>query len=238
MRALSAPEILWVWESGPDQHPLDRALTLLLAADPGATRADLASLDVGERNARLLHLRAATLGPTLGAYAECPACGERLEFTLDASDLRTDRSRRDETYTLDVDGVTLRFRLPDSRDLAAVAGCADPAAARRRLAERCVTESPIAPGDLPETAIRALAERMAACAPDAETLLDLSCPACGEEWQAHLDIAAFFWAEVVAQAKRLLREVDALARAYGWSEAEILGMSARRRGSYLELASS
>jgi hypothetical protein len=31
-----------------------------------------------------------------------------------------------------------------------------------------------------------------------------------------------------------LREIDVIARAYGWSEREILGLSARRRQSYLE----
>jgi len=45
----------------------------------------------------------------------------------------------------------------------------------------------------------------------------------------------FFWAELAAEAKRLLREVDALARAYGWREADILALSSQRRHAYLEL---
>jgi hypothetical protein len=32
-----------------------------------------------------------------------------------------------------------------------------------------------------------------------------------------------------------LREIDALARVYGWSEREILNLPARRRQTYLEL---
>jgi hypothetical protein len=76
---------------------------------------------------------------------------------------------------------------------------------------------------------------MAACDPQAEVLLDLNCPACGHGWQALFDVVAFFWAELAAQAKRLLREVHTLARAYGWREADILGMSARRRQFYLEM---
>ena len=42
-------------------------------------------------------------------------------------------------------------------------------------------------------------------------------------------------AELATQAKRLLREVHFLARAYGWREADILAMSARRRQAYLEM---
>jgi len=49
------------------------------------------------------------------------------------------------------------------------------------------------------------------------------------------DIVSFFWSEICVQAKRLLREVHILARAYGWREADILSMSAARRQLYLEM---
>jgi hypothetical protein len=79
---------------------------------------------------------------------------------------------------------------------------------------------------------------MAASDPVAEVLLDLRCPLCAHSWQALFDIASFLWMEISAHARRLLREVDALARAYGWGEAEILGLSATRRQAYLELIGS
>ena len=37
-----------------------------------------------------------------------------------------------------------------------------------------------------------------------------------------------------ARAQRLLMEVHLLARAYGWREADILGMSPARRNAYLQ----
>ena len=52
-----------------------------------------------------------------------------------------------------------------------------------------------------------------------------------------LEIAGFFWAELSTQARRLLGEVHTIASAYGWREAEILALSARRRHYYLELIS-
>ena len=51
------------------------------------------------------------------------------------------------------------------------------------------------------------------------------------------DIASFFWSEIHSWAQRALREVATLARAYGWREADILSMSARRRQAYLEMIS-
>jgi hypothetical protein len=74
--------------------------------------------------------------------------------------------------------------------------------------------------------------------PQAEMLLDLSCPTCGHAWQAVFEIVTFLWTEIRVRARRLLREVDALARAYGWAEGDILAMSEARRGLYLQMALS
>jgi len=40
---------------------------------------------------------------------------------------------------------------------------------------------------------------------------------------------------VRARAQRLLREVDALAHVYGWTESEVLALGERRRAAYLAL---
>jgi uncharacterized protein (UPF0212 family) len=241
VRPLSAAELLGAWEAGEDQHPLDRALTLLGAADPAASRGELARLPLGERDARLLRLRARTVGRPLAGYTECPACGERLEFTLGAEELLPAEEPGPGPWDAAAGEVALRFRLPDSRDLAAAAGCRSVAEARRLLATRCVLEAragdrPVDPAALAEDAVEALAARMAEVAPDTERTLALACPACGTAWEAALDVPAFFWAEVAVRARRLMHEVDALARAYHWSEPEILAMSPRRRRAYLEMA--
>jgi hypothetical protein len=243
MRPLSAYDLLRVWEVGEDQHPLDRALTLLAVACPEQTWDELAALSVGQRDARLLALREWTCGPRLNGFAECPRCAEGLEFEVAVADLRVaaELDAEEEARELVIDGLALRFRLPNSRDLAAVLDCQDPAAVRSLLVQRCVLEAnrdeaPVAGSELPAEAISRLARRMAECDPQAEVLLDLRCPACEHGWQALFDIVAFFWAELAAQARRLLREVHALSRAYGWREVDILGMSARRRQFYLEMA--
>jgi hypothetical protein len=67
----------------------------------------------------------------------------------------------------------------------------------------------------------------------ADVTLAMRCVACGHAWQLLFDIGAFLWSEIDACATRLLGEVDALARAYGWREADILAMSGTRRAAYL-----
>ena len=61
-------------------------------------------------------------------------------------------------------------------------------------------------------------------------------PACGGAWQGVLEVIDFLWAEIRTRARRLLQEIDALARAYGWREAEILALSDARRGLYVQMA--
>ena len=78
---------------------------------------------------------------------------------------------------------------------------------------------------LPASVRMAIAKELAVIDPQAEILLDLSCPTCGNQWQGLFDIVSFLWAEIRARARRLLQEVDTLARAYGWAETDILGMS-------------
>ncbi len=243
MRPLSAHDLLGVWEVGEDQHPLDRALTILAAACPELTWDELTTLSIGQRDARLLALRERTYGPRLDGFVECPKCSESLEFDVAVADLRAaaEPDAGEETLQLVTDGFELRFRRPHSRDLAAALGCRDPRAAHDLLVQRCVLEvrregSPLAAGELPADIAAELSRSMSEHDPQAEVLIDLRCPSCRHHWQALFDIVTYLWTELAAHAQRLLREVHTLARAYGWREADILGMSARRRRFYLDMA--
>ena len=97
---------------------------------------------------------------------------------------------------------------------------------------------PISPKELPNEIVEALSRAMLEADPQAEIILAFSCPSCARRWEMLFDITHFFWNEIAAQARRLLREIDALARAYGWNERETLSLSPRRRQSYLELVAA
>jgi len=242
VRALSDHEVLRTWETGLTQHPVDRALTILAAALPDTDRDRLASMSVGRRNGHLMDAREANFGSGVSGVAECPGCGELLEWALDLGEIRSPLGAAEGGLNrLALEGYELLYRLPDSTDLAVVALGGDVAGGRTALLRRCVLEAQresvkIEPSSLPETVVFELAAEMETRDPQAETLLDFACPACGARWQAFFDVLAFLWAEIQARARRLLGEVHGLARAYGWSEAAILGMSPARRHFYLEAA--
>jgi hypothetical protein len=239
MQPLTAHQILKVWEAGLGQHPVERALTILQHACGGETIDALAELTVGERDRRLIEAREQTFGSTLDAYVECGACAERLEFSLTTDSIRTAPPTGSSGRLLIAD-VELSLRLPTSHDLRALRSCGSVEHAHERLVELCVV-GPVRDGRaiagdaLPGNVVAAAAARLSALDPQAEVLIDLSCPACQGQEQILFDIAAFFWSEIAARAKRLLREVHLLARAYCWSEADILGMSPRRRECYLTM---
>lgn len=239
MRALSANDIVRVWEWGQDKHPVDRALVVLSLAQPELTPPELAGLSVGQRNARLLTVREQTLGSRLDGFAQCPGCGESLEFAVEVGDIRQPEVVAQE-FVLEHDGYTLHCRLPNSSDLAAVVIAENIESARRQLIARCIqraekADEAVPVADLPDTLLPALSEAVQARDPQSDMRFALECAACGNEWSVQFDIAAFLWTELGDRARRLRLDVHTLARAYGWHEGEILNMSAASRQFYLDL---
>lgn len=92
-----------------------------------------------------------------------------------------------------------------------------------------------APADWPADLRAAALARLEALDPAASVSFALACPACGQAWDAPLDPGAALWRKVQAAAERLLQEIDLLARAYGWREADVLALSPLRRAAYLQL---
>jgi hypothetical protein len=237
--ALDASELLSVWESGRILHPADRALLMLRATCPELSEDALATLSVGQRDASLLAARAAMFGERLDGFAGCPCCGERLEFSIAATDLGPQSAPAAGGPIVFEDGdLRLSVRPPDSRDLAAIATAGDVEAARQQLLRRCVTvegaRDDVADAvSLPAAILDRISDLLSARESQADVRLAMHCVACGHAWQLLFDAAVFLWSDIEACADRLLVEVDALARAYGWREADILAMSGTRRRAYL-----
>jgi hypothetical protein len=243
MPPLSAQDVLTIWETASGQDPVRRALTILAVAARSQSGDAVAALTVGRRDARLLAVLEDTFGPKLDSVASCARCGEPVEFVLAADELRAKlcAAADDDRGDVSVGDWSLRYRLPTSEDLLAAAASRDPDDARRVLGARCMVEarhagSPAALPDVPAEVADRMAEAMGERDPLADVLIDFSCPACGQRGETIFDVTAYLWEIIRLQAVRLLREVDALARAYGWREVDILALSAVRRHAYLDLA--
>lgn len=246
MRPLSAAQLLDAWEKGLSEPACSRVLPVLAASDVDCDFDALVALSIGERDRRLLTLRQLMFGSQLASVANCSRCAETLEWTIETADLLMENvAESSGDLWLDIDNFHVHFRLPNTRDLDAIAGrgWTDAASARQRLLESCVVAAEyeseqIVASALPVSVTNEIVRRMADADPQADLRVALLCPACGEEWRAQFDIESFFWSELCAWAQRILSEVHRLARAYGWSETEILNLSPWRRHVYLSLAST
>jgi hypothetical protein len=230
MHPLSAADILRLWERASSRHPIDRALAIVAAAD-GGNSAATADLSLGERNRRLLGVHESTFGSTVDALASCVRCAEPVELHLRASQLMAAAPGARSAEPAKSPGEVCKLT---SRDLAAASRCSSAAEARRVLASRAIGHPANAPA-LSNAEMDGIARRLQELDPLAVLTFDVSCPACGAQWECELDAAEFLWLRVETEALRLLRDVHALASAYGWREAEILAMSPLRRRAYVEL---
>lgn len=243
MAGPSAAVILDAWERGLGQ-PLQRQIVALLgAALPDAGAGRIAALPLGARDALLFDLREQLFGPDVATVATCPGCGEWLDAEFSLAQIRVPPLPAPEGgIEMEAGTHRIRFRPPSTADLLAVPDGADAAAARAILLERCIVEAsdgagkPVAPGALPAALLPAIAEGMARADPQAVVELELACAGCGGPFQAVFDIAGFLMREIHAWAQQMLRDIDRLARAYGWREADVLALSPTRRQFYLGLA--
>jgi hypothetical protein len=239
--ALSAAELLNVWERARSLPPTDGALLLMASADAGISHEKLAQFSIGRRDAELLRLREKLFGSRMAGRADCPACGQPMEMNFNVAEIQAaPPSEAAEHFTADFGEYEISFRLPNSSDLATLVPGEDVATQKRGLAQRCVLNATragqsFAAEQLPENVVGSLSEGMSELDPQGDVQLALTCPQCSHQWHAPLDIVSFVWSEIHAWAMRLLRDVHVLASSYGWREADILALSPWRRQAYLEL---
>jgi hypothetical protein len=240
-RGLTAGELLDVWERGMQRGPLQRALVVLACGAASLDWEQSARLPIGARNRALLELRGRTFGSIVTAAARCTDCDQRLETSFTIDDLLVDLAPIENLPAITADGWRVEFRLPTSVDVAAVADEIDAQTAAARMLRACLVRVEDGSGvrraeALPDAVYEEVARAMAAADPCAEILVALECPQCGNRWQLAFDVVSFFWSEIAEHVHGLFEEIDVLARTYGWGEADILAMSARRRRQYLEMA--
>lgn len=220
---------LWEQAAGLDRWRRDDAL-LASAQEPLQST----PMALGARNLALLSLRNAHFDRTWPLVSRCPACATPCEFEVDSLDLARELDQPAAPGTVEWAGRPVHARPPTVEDLAAIALAHDVPGARRMLLARCLSDD----ADL-EQADDDTLERLGQCLerldPAASIGFTLVCPACSHAWTARIDVGEALWTEVRRAAERRLLEVDALARVYGWTEADVLRLSPTRRTAYLQL---
>jgi hypothetical protein len=151
-----------------------------------------------------------------------------------------------EEISIEADGRVwhVRVRPVNGGDLEHVAlAHLDPRRAADALVERAVSsvataEDPEVPRSVWWAALRTrLDEALMRLDPQAQATVAVACAACGAVTETVLD-ATTFALDALAGAPHLFQDVHRLARAYHWSEADILSLPVPRRRRYLELVAA
>jgi hypothetical protein len=230
MHILSDSQLLAVWERGHRSSAIART-ALLAAQSKKAGDRDAMELPVGERDRAVLELRSKLFGTRLRGTVCCPQCNDLLEFDFDCTALA---QALPPIHWTEFTAGDVRFRLPNSVDLMAIAQSGSEEEAARMLLDRCCIEDD-KPLDYSDALMTEVEQQISLCDPASDLRFQFACSSCSHAWDERLDIGAWCWEEIEIRAHQLLGEVHRLASAYGWSEAEILSLSAGRRRAYLEM---
>jgi hypothetical protein len=238
MLRLSTLDWLSAWEDCQQLAEPLKPCALLALIVPGGFEA-ASCLAIGQRDACLLDLYAALFGSQLPAVLLCAHCQAELDLNLSTTDLRLAQPGDGDRLEREYQDYRVEVRLPNSQDLAHIAHSADLAVAREQLLQRCVrvrtASGDIIPAsELPASVIDDTLATMAEADPQALTELSCRCPACGSMLVESFDIGRYLVQRMQHWSERVLDQVHVLARAYGWTELEVLQLSPTRRARYIE----
>jgi len=223
---------------------------------PPKRRGEVCALGLAERDWLLLELRRRSLGGRLRSEVRCPACGSSAEVEFSVGDLplqpvepppnrevrlpgggsavlrpltAADHEAFAAERRLDAASRTLAAlsRVIVSLDSKGLNDAKEWKVSRHSKPAGAAELTNLSPEDL-----AALEQALDAASPE-ELRLDLRCPDCAQPLAAPFEVCSFVFAELRQHSATLLDDVHALARAYHWSERDILRLPLRRRLAYL-----
>lgn len=213
---------------------LDRMLEQDASARPPVRAASLA---VTDRDRVLASLYVDAYGSTVTSVVLCGACEERFDLEFSLLDVQASLDQRELPPDVDASGEGVyrlkegvRFRLPTGEDQMAVAGL-PVEEAERELLSRCVLEGDGAVDGPVEEAMEALG-------PVLDLDLTAACPECGHQQPVRFQMEHYLLSALLRDRPALLGDVHRLARAYGWTLAEILALPRNERRRLVELVDS
>jgi hypothetical protein len=212
-------------------------LASLLEPDPatGTDKLQAADLVAADRDRLLAAVYQSAFGDRIESTLTCEGCGEPfdLHFSLDelvgaVAETKTDGGLKvlGNGRFEAPNGVT--FRLPTGSDELAGSGMSA-AELECLLLSRCTLEGTWTDGYV------SFEELLEQVAPLIDLELVARCPECIYAQTVQFDIQSYLLGSIVAERRRLLSEINRIAKAYSWSLEEILSLSRSDRLHFVQL---
>jgi hypothetical protein len=248
LRELVGRDEAMLAELGTGATPAERVsalianLTLRIGAIATPAMDRILELTAGDRERLLLALCARLLGPEIDLVTTCPSCHGLVEVPIRFDEVISSRPSANEPR-IELEGGSepwsALLRPPTGADVERAARGG--ATVVRELIVNCIAEltgpsgDRVEPNRLPAEFESDVADALLALDPAAEALVAIACPSCSSPIDALLDAYAIL-KEGLGGSRRIYDEVYRMARAYHWSEAEILALPLSRRRHYLAIA--
>jgi hypothetical protein len=221
------------------------ALALCIGKIEHPSKELILRLTAGDRERLVLAVCARLLGAQIDLVIACQACRALAEIPVRFDEVIAARPQlpleheRAVDFKADDGRWTARCRPPTGADLEKAAR-GGPDAARNLIVDCLLALTtpdgrPVAVGELPSECESAAAAALAAFDPAAECRITMECPACAGTIDAVLDGYTILRTGL-GGARQIYDDVYRMARAYYWSEADILALPTHRRRHYLAIA--
>ncbi len=238
---ISDKDLLSIWEFGLNHSLIETNLYLISCAYSEYNSHQIAFFSIGERDARLLHIREKLFGTVFQNTSNCTACGQKMEWETPIDVLKL-QTIKNEVRVTPIDLVhneqQISFRLPNSFDIIETINQSNNEGQVDQLIQKCIIDTNLTKekqDDISEELKNKLLQKMEEKDPQANIVVNLSCSECNNEWNATFDIMQYLWTEINEWAIRLMQDIYLLAKNFNWTEDAILGMSRFRRNLYINM---
>ncbi|CAH8296342.1 hypothetical protein EV196_11157 [Mariniflexile fucanivorans] len=235
---MNTSSILEVWDYcvGKNQTIKGAALASLVLNE--ANHSNIFNWSIEKRDVALFHVRKMLFGNRFNNIAHCPKCKQAVEWDFYFHQMEIpiliDTPDNIE-IPIDIPNYHIMVRLPNSDDLI----CKE----EIQIIRKCILNLKDFPEGtfnqkIPDDLLMQINNKFNKTCKASNISYHLNCTECKHEWDVVFDISTYLWKEIDQWAKSFLRQICLLAKAFGWSELDIINMSENRRNHYLNLLNS
>ncbi|HSI71291.1 MAG TPA: hypothetical protein VK941_13730 [Gillisia sp.] len=228
--------ILNAWDLCQEASYWNKGLILASLYLPEFKESEVAQWSIEKRDIVLLHLRKVLFGNKFTNVCSCPECGEMLEweFFYESLDLPAlDDVPDNISISLKSSERSPKLRLPTTVDMLTEN--------EDLVIQNCLhwpADTKLFTGDKANALRSRIFKKFDEVCVFSNLSFQLTCVNCSTRWESLFDILSYLWKEIDLWAQNFLNHVFILAKAFGWTEEEILNLSPNRRNHYLKLLHS